>query len=304
MKNPFFTIISTNYNGEQFLEECLYSVQNQTFQDFEHIVINDCSPNKYYNKSCKEIIENFNYHNDPKYKFIDLETNGGVGAARNKGIDIANGKFLLFLDGDDNYQLNHLESIFEELKKTEDLWDTSIYTLKDGNPFKINSEGKVQILKKPMIEQAPNHRTVLTEIVYFSLTMPLMIIPKSVLGENRFTPKFQLGEEPDLFFKIVFDRRSKGLSEFKIFKLNVESVMYRKHENSITVKDSKTSNNLESKNYITIYEKLINSKFTSNLEKFISHISILRYSAKNNTISKFYKKALTFTSKILSNWYF
>jgi glycosyltransferase involved in cell wall biosynthesis len=303
MNNPFFTIITTNYNGEQFLAQCLESVKNQTFQNFEHIVINDCSPNKFYNKSFLEIVNEYKYNQIDNLKYIDLDKNIGASSARNKVLDIAKGQFILVLDGDDYYLPTHLESIYNELILNDNFWDNSIFLLKDGMPFKMSEDSKIEYLKKPMIEQAPKHRTILTELVYFSTTMPLMCIPRVVLSENRFDSTIQLGEEPDLVFKIVFQRREKGLSDLQFKVIDVESVMYRKHNNSATCVDSQKGNKKEALNYKIIYNKIIQNHNSKFLEKFLAYIGIFRYSLNQNSFTKLIKKFLTLFAKIFTGWY-
>jgi glycosyltransferase involved in cell wall biosynthesis len=182
MTRPFFTIITCNYNTELFLEECLNSVKGQSFQDYQHLIINDYSPNKYKGDNCQTTFNKI-YNQDTKAKFIDLESNLGVSGARNIGLDNAQGQFILFLDADDYYLPDHLKNLQIELLKYPDLWNSSIFSLKDGFPFKTTTNGQVEILKKPMIEQRPKHSTLKTELVFFSTTMPLLVFSKAVIGD-------------------------------------------------------------------------------------------------------------------------
>lgn len=91
---PEVSIIVPVYNAARYLEECLDSVLAQTLQDIEIICINDGSTD-----NSRNILEQY-ARNDPRLKIVDQE-NLGVSAARNAGIDLALGKFLLFLDSDD-----------------------------------------------------------------------------------------------------------------------------------------------------------------------------------------------------------
>ena len=91
---PRFSIIIPVYNVERYLEECLLSVVGQTYKDFEIILVDDGSPD-----SCPEICDEW-AKKDSRVKVIHKE-NGGLSDARNKGIDIACGDYILFLDSDD-----------------------------------------------------------------------------------------------------------------------------------------------------------------------------------------------------------
>ncbi len=97
MSAPYFSIITPVYNREKVIVPCLESVLNQTFQDFEVIAINDGSTDatieRLWNLRVKRA--------DSRLNFITYEQNKGVNYARNRGIEAAKGKFILFLDSDD-----------------------------------------------------------------------------------------------------------------------------------------------------------------------------------------------------------
>ncbi|AEB30222.1 putative glycosyltransferase EpsH [Carnobacterium sp. 17-4] len=91
---PFFSIVMPAYNCESSIGLTIDSVLAQSFTEFELIIINDGSAD-----STKQVIER--YHNkDYRVKFKTIQ-NGGPGNARNKGIELANGNYLLFIDSDD-----------------------------------------------------------------------------------------------------------------------------------------------------------------------------------------------------------
>lgn len=105
---PYFSIIIPLYNKEQFLESTLKSVFEQSFVDYEIIIVNDGSTDK-----SLEIAESF--RND-KIKIYSQE-NQGVSAARNYGIEKAKASFCCFLDADDYWKPNHLESLYQLIQK-------------------------------------------------------------------------------------------------------------------------------------------------------------------------------------------
>ena len=130
-KKMKISVLIPVYNGEKFIENCVYSVINQKFKDIEIIIINDgSSDNTGY--ICRELEKK--YHN---ITYL-IQKNLGVSAARNKGIQNAKGEYLLFLDSDDYLAENSLEKIYIKMKEN-DLdaltFDAGIYNL-DGKKVK------------------------------------------------------------------------------------------------------------------------------------------------------------------------
>ena len=121
--NPTFSIIIPAYNIEDYIEATLQSVINQSFKDFEIIIIDDCSTD-----STKAIIEKIQTNNsNTSIKIISNKTNLKQGASRNKGILVSNGKYLLFLDSDDAFFDNDVLSKLNNIIKTKNEPDI-IYT--------------------------------------------------------------------------------------------------------------------------------------------------------------------------------
>ena len=107
-----FSIIVPVYNVELFLRECLDSIENQTFKGFEVICINDGSTD-----GSLSILQEY-AAKDSRFKVISQE-NQGQGVARNNGIDIAQGEYLLFIDPDDFIEPNMLEIIYKKFQQTD-----------------------------------------------------------------------------------------------------------------------------------------------------------------------------------------
>ena len=101
--NKLVTIIIPVYNTEEYLTNCFDSVINQTYFNLEIIVINDWSTD-----GSKKIIDQ--YLNRPNWKVID-KNNGGLSSARNSGLDIANGDYIVFLDSDDCLDTTFVEEM-------------------------------------------------------------------------------------------------------------------------------------------------------------------------------------------------
>lgn len=99
------------YKVENFLADSINSVLNQTYDNFELLLIDDCSPDN-SPAICDEYAQK-----DARVKVIHLEQNGGLGNARNTGIDNAIGKYIIFLDSDDTFDNNMFEALTDSLLK-------------------------------------------------------------------------------------------------------------------------------------------------------------------------------------------
>ncbi|MFJ3903465.1 CDP-glycerol glycerophosphotransferase family protein [Streptomyces sp. NPDC090025] len=111
---PLFSIIVPTYKVQAFLRDCLDSVLEQPFLDYELLVVNDCSPD-----GCGEIIDEY-AKADPRVVAMHLEQNVGLGRARNAGMARAKGKYLLFLDSDDTMLPGSLQAIARRIEESAD----------------------------------------------------------------------------------------------------------------------------------------------------------------------------------------
>lgn len=104
MEKPLVSIIVPVYNVEQYLEQCLTSIVEQTYENIEVIIVNDGSPD-----NSQKIIDLL-VKKDNRVKSI-IQSNGGLSSARNKGIINANGKFVVFIDSDDWIESNLIQKL-------------------------------------------------------------------------------------------------------------------------------------------------------------------------------------------------
>ena len=99
-----FSVIISAYNIEKYIKRAIDSVLNQTFKNFELIVVNDCSTD--------ETLKIIKGYNDERLIIINNEKKRGLGAVRNIGIEKARGEYIVHLDGDDTlYEETTLEKI-------------------------------------------------------------------------------------------------------------------------------------------------------------------------------------------------
>ena len=104
MNKPEVSIVMPSYNSAEFLEEAIKSVINQSFINWELIIIDDCSSD-----TSRDIILEYQ-EKDPRITSIFNNNNSGSGFSRNRGIELASGKWIAFLDSDDVWRSNKLEN--------------------------------------------------------------------------------------------------------------------------------------------------------------------------------------------------
>ena len=100
---PLISVIVPAYNVEKYIKTCLDSLINQTYSNFEIIIINDGSTDQ-----TEEILRS--YQSNPKFR-IYSQKNGGLSAARNHGLKLANGELVCFIDSDDSVKSDYLEKL-------------------------------------------------------------------------------------------------------------------------------------------------------------------------------------------------
>lgn len=105
------SVIVPIYKVEDYLDQCLLSIINQTYKDIEIICVDDCTLDNSINIVKKYMRE------DPRIRLINHERNKGLGGARNTGIDNARGEYIAFVDSDDVLDLSMLEKMERAIKK-------------------------------------------------------------------------------------------------------------------------------------------------------------------------------------------
>lgn len=210
MANYKISVVIPVYDGEKYIGDTLDSVINQDFDDYEIIVIDDGSTDN----TSRIVLEKLD-NTDVPSKMI-YEENMGVSIARNGGIAVADGDFLVFVDGDDYILPNHLSSLYDEN------YDFSMiqYVEKNGEklskPFKIDKD------------ELSVHEFMEME---FKMEMPFkffqLIYKRDLLLKNNvlFEPFIVYGEDTEFAHKIL------GCSD-KIRVCNEVTYYYNQHEDS------------------------------------------------------------------------
>lgn len=174
-----FSVIVPVYKTEKYLEQCVKSVLEQTYKDFELILVDDGSPDK-----CPQICDEF-ARADERVLTIH-KRNGGLSSARNAGVLRARGDYILFLDSDDYWgDIQALETIRAELsEKKRDvlLFGCTDYYM-DSNTLHISrNDYKVDLLQESSIHESVQY---LVESGLFPGAAWILAVKREVLVQNN-----------------------------------------------------------------------------------------------------------------------
>ena len=202
------SVIVTTYNRREFLTETLNSILNQTFKDFELIVVDNCSN--------YDFLTHINSFKDKRIRPFQNANNGIIAVNRNFGIEKANGKYLAFCDDDDIWLKHKLEVQINRIRQNGcDLVSSNMILFKNeinnitGKQKNRLPKNVNDLLKANQI----NTSTVFvkrSELVYFDCDKGLITIEDYALWLNLYIRgvKFDFIEEPLIYYRI-----SDGMSQ-------------------------------------------------------------------------------------------
>ncbi|MFK5957307.1 MAG: glycosyltransferase family 2 protein [Lutibacter sp.] len=225
--NQLVSIITPNYNASKYISETIQSVIDQTYENWELIIIDDCSTD-----NSVEIIKQFQ-KKDQRIQLITLNRNSGPAVARNKGIEVSNGDFIAFLDSDDSWIENKLEIQVRFMQNNNSVVShTSYYTINE-----LNKDKKLVIAKEKI-----TYKNLLTNNYIGCLTAMYSV---KHLGKV-YMPKILKRQDWALWLKItkngviaegiqqplaLYNKRQVSVSSNKINLLKYNWKIYRVHEN-------------------------------------------------------------------------
>ena len=159
---PLVSIVTPVYNAERFLPDTIKTVQDQTYENWEWLLVDDQSSDR-----SVEIIKEA-AKSDERIKLIQLAKNGGAATARNAGIDAANGRYLAFQDADDLWHPEKLAKQVAFMQENDVAFSFTGYEFAsaDGVP----NGKKVYIPAKLTYKQALKNTTISTITVMFDMT--------------------------------------------------------------------------------------------------------------------------------------
>ena len=199
-RNYLISVVIPMFNVEEFIAECLESLLIQTFQDFEVIVVDDCSTD-----NSVKVVESYAPKFNGRLKLTKTETNsGGGGKPRNIGMTLARGDYLFFLDADDMILGNALETLYKAalLYDAEVVYTSSQYLMEAPNKIRLYQDNTTSKLGEIQTEFTFDDPTTnLNRLLLepnegnFNNANTKFVKRDFVLKNEIFFPKFPLGED-------------------------------------------------------------------------------------------------------------
>ena len=209
---PFFSVVVPLYNKENFIEATLKSILDQTFIDFEVLIIDDASTD------CSlKIVRKWA---SAKIKIIEHQQNRGLSAARNTGIKMATAKYIAFLDADDCWHPNYLETLVSLINQYPEA------QLFATNYLEIYSKN-IGLAPKTAIQNTANH-FIITDFFKSSLQQPIycpssLCVTKTVFNQvGLYDETITFGEDVDFNIRANTAYKLAYASEPKVY-YNVSS---------------------------------------------------------------------------------
>jgi glycosyltransferase involved in cell wall biosynthesis len=234
-KKPLVSVLMAVYNGEKFQREAIESILNQTYANFEFLIINDGSTDL-----TEDIILSYS---DSRIRYIKNETNLKLIASLNKGLDLAKGKYIARMDADDI-------SLPERLEKQVDFMERNQEYILIGT--RVLSFGKNNNLSSPCLEHVDILKTLhFSNCIYHSSVM----INKYLMGGLKYDNQYLHVEDYELWTRLI------SMGKMKI----IDNILlkYRVHDDSIC-----QSNHLFQYEMVKKVRKKILSQYGLNIEIF------------------------------------
>ena len=269
------SVIIPVYNVENYLEECLKSVQTQTYTNIEVILVNDGSTDKsklICERYCKE---------DSRFHLLNQE-NQGLSAARNNGVAASTGEFIVFVDSDDIILPKYLETLLHYMTDEIDI-----------------VESQFTVSKEEFLAEGFKELTILFE---GNSQEAVKIFPKHVLNVNAVTKLYRrsIVETIPYIDGVIFEDVYCGIGMLKyirkIIKIDYKGYYYRQHQSSIMHRTF-TPKNLD---IFTVSDQLIDlysdrEELLPYIGSFLVHVATMHYQdyiQKGNPYADVYNQKL------------
>jgi glycosyltransferase involved in cell wall biosynthesis len=208
-KSPLVSVVMSVYNGQAYLHEAIRSILNQTFINFEFIIINDGSSDN--------SLSIINSYKDKRIICIDNFDNMGLIYSLNKGIEIAKGKYIARMDADDISLPNRLMEQVHFLENNEKVGVLGCNYIQ----FNENSETEYLAIQ--------DQEEIMSKMIFnASVIHPSLLIRKSVLEDQLiiFNPLYKHAEDYELWSRLLFATTFSNVNK-TLFK-------YRLHQGQVT----------------------------------------------------------------------
>lgn len=283
---PFFTVIIPLYNKENFVRDAIKSILNQTFTDFELLIVNDCSTDQ-----SAEIASEFL---SEKVKIIHHEKNSGLAATRNTGIKKAASNYVTYLDADDVWKPHFLEKIFDLIQNFpearifgtnyQEIWNGTLKTPLNGSEFlEKNYKGYIDFFKLNIKQgiychgSVCFHKEVFEKIGYYNETI-------------QFSEDLDFNIRANYHYKLAYDKTPQMIYFMQTENQITQSSLQNKTIPNYDLYEDWTKNNSDLKKYLDFERYVLGKRLKKNndirWEKMIVNIDSNNLNWKQNLLLK------------------
>lgn len=279
LNNPKITIVMPVYNGSKYLDAGINSVLNQTFTNFELILIDDASAD-----NSIEIINSYQ-DQDPRIKLIKNNINLGIPKSRNKCLEAALGEYVAFLDCDDYAYPSRLSEQLEFMENNPDFGMVGAWvSLMDENG---NLTGQVWRYLEPE-ERIPCRLLFQNYFATSSVFVRKSALDAVKINGNFFKPDYVNAQDYDLWVRIS--------RKFKVWNLQKILMQYRVHSNSASRKSTNLVDKFVDK---IVTEQINNLGIQPTHEELVLHRQLGAYNPENiDTSIDYTKNVATWLTKL------
>ena len=193
-KNPFFSVITVVKNDEKYILKTISSISNQTFKNYEYIVIDGLSKDNTVNKILLK---------KKKINCLVSKKDKGIYHAMNRGIDLAKGKVIVFVNSGDTLTKNALKIVSKKFKKIKNL-DFVFGTVKR------------HYITKHVLKHGYNPKRLLYNFDFATTHSAGFFIKKNkLLHIGKFNTKYKISADYDIYYKAILINKLKGDSTSK-----------------------------------------------------------------------------------------
>lgn len=206
---PEISVVMPVYNAEKYLNEAIDSVLNQTYSNFELIILNDKSTD-----SSKAIIESY-LAKDSRIVFIDKETNVGPANLRNEGFDLARGTYIALLDADDIAKPTRFEKQIAVLKNNPEIGVCGTWFTTFGE------KEKSKVLQHP----EKHNQIKVNFLIDCTIGNSTAFFRKNILGDIRYDKEYVPVEDYHLWSRLIVKTHfyiiQESLVDYRIHDSNI-----------------------------------------------------------------------------------
>ena len=232
------------YNAQKYINEAIESILNQTFKDFEFIIIDDCSTDKTW-----EIMEDY-AKKDSRIVIIKNEKNLKLAETLNKGIEISKGKYIARMDADDRSYPDRLYKQFSFMENNPEIG------ISGGSMNICDKNLNIKSIRKYNLSDREIRKNIFK---YSPFCHPLVIIKKEVFDKiGKYDSKFNPAEDYELYFRMGEFYKFGNLDDILLSYRVVEKSMTTGSTKKMELKTIEIRNKYAKKYNMSFFDKIYN----------------------------------------------